>query len=72
VLNMSKVSEALTLRDALPMSARGTGAVCNGRCRPVLMEKIAKLSEFTDVSSTFLDGKAPSEIVLGTKPAQST
>jgi hypothetical protein len=39
-----------------------------GGCRPVLMEKLTRATGFAHVSRIFLDGKAPSEIVLGSKP----
>ena len=39
-----------------------------GGCRPVLMESSVKEVGFENVSRVFLDGKAPSEVVLADKP----
>lgn len=39
-----------------------------GGCRPVLMEELVKQAGFSDVTRTFVGGKAPSEIVTAKKP----
>ncbi len=40
-----------------------------GGCRPVLMEELVRKAGFSNVQRTFIGGKAPSEIILATKPA---
>jgi demethylmenaquinone methyltransferase/2-methoxy-6-polyprenyl-1,4-benzoquinol methylase len=69
LLNMSKRNEAtLTAREKIYrlMPAKLTLYLMGG-CRPVLMEAPAKATGFQDVSRVFLDGKAPSEVVLARK-----
>jgi ubiquinone/menaquinone biosynthesis C-methylase UbiE len=68
LLNMSKRDETLTARDRLyqRLPAMLTLYLLGG-CRPVLMETAVRAVGFQDVTRTFLDGKAPSEIVLARK-----
>jgi demethylmenaquinone methyltransferase/2-methoxy-6-polyprenyl-1,4-benzoquinol methylase len=69
LLNMSKAGDAPTFREKLYQRLPAKLVLyLMGGCRPVLMEKLARSTGFIDVSRTFLDGKAPSEIVLGAKP----
>ena len=69
LLNMSKRDEAVTARERLYHRLPAKLALyLMGGCRPVLMEALVKAVGFQDVRRTFLDGKAPSEIVLARKP----
>lgn len=69
LLNMSKADEAPTARERLYQRLPAKLVLyLMGGCRPVLMEKPAITAGFENVSRTFLDGKASSEIVLGIKP----
>lgn len=69
LLNMSKLDELPTPRERLYQRLPAKLALyLIGGCRPVLMEKLTHSTGFANISRTFLDGKAPSEIVLGTKP----
>lgn len=69
LLNMSKPDETLTPREKLYRRLPAKLVLyLMGACRPVLMEPLTVAAGFTQVSRTFLAGKAPSEIVLATKP----
>jgi hypothetical protein len=65
---MSKADETLTPRERMYQAMPPKVALyVMGACRPVLMENLTRATGFTQVSRIFLDGKAPSEIVLGVK-----
>lgn len=69
LLNMSKADEAPTRRELLYQKLPAALVLyLIGGCRPVLMEQPTKAAGFQAVTRTFVGGKAPSEIVLGTKP----
>jgi demethylmenaquinone methyltransferase/2-methoxy-6-polyprenyl-1,4-benzoquinol methylase len=69
LLNMSKPGEAPTAREKLyRLLPANITLYLMGACRPVLMKKLTEAAGFTQVTRTFLNGKAPSEIVLGIKP----
>lgn len=69
LLNMSKADQAPTRREMLYQKLPAPVVLyLMGGCRPVLMEGPTKAAGFEDVTRTFVGGKAPSEIVLGTKP----
>jgi demethylmenaquinone methyltransferase/2-methoxy-6-polyprenyl-1,4-benzoquinol methylase len=69
LLNMSKPDERPTLRERLYQRLPAMLVLyLMGGCRPVMMEAAVKAAGFQEVRRTFLAGKAPSEIVLGTKP----
>jgi demethylmenaquinone methyltransferase/2-methoxy-6-polyprenyl-1,4-benzoquinol methylase len=69
LLNMSKPDERPILRELLYQRLPAKLVLyLMGSCRPVLMENPTKSAGFIDVKRTYLAGKAPSEIVLGSKP----
>ena len=69
LLNMSKAGEAPIFREMLYQRLPAKLVLyLMGGCRPVLMDQLARSIGFINVSRTFLGGKAPSEIVMGTKP----
>lgn len=70
LLNMSKQNEtATTLREKLDKYLPAKLVLyLMGGCRPVLMESPVKVAGFQNVRRTFLDGKAPSEVVIARKP----
>lgn len=73
LLNMSKPDERPILREMLYQHLPAKLVLyLMGSCRPVLMENPARSAGFVDVTRTFLHGKAPSEIVLGSKDLAST
>jgi demethylmenaquinone methyltransferase/2-methoxy-6-polyprenyl-1,4-benzoquinol methylase len=70
LLNMSKPDERPILREKLYQRLPAKLVLyVMGACRPVLMEKPVRSAGFVQVSRIFIGGKAPSEIVLGSKPA---
>jgi hypothetical protein len=69
LLNMSKADQAPTRRELLYQKLPAKLVLyLMGGCRPVLMEQPTRDAGFQAVTRTFVGGKAPSEIVLGTKP----
>lgn len=71
LLNMSKESDALTMREKL-YQVLPTGVVLYlmGGCRPVMMESPVRSAGMQDVSRTFIKEGMPSEIVIATKPEE--
>ncbi len=72
LLNMSKPdSQTVIFRETLYRVLPPSFVLyVMGGCRPVLMEALVKQAGFRNVQRSFVGGKAPSEIVLATKPAQ--
>jgi demethylmenaquinone methyltransferase/2-methoxy-6-polyprenyl-1,4-benzoquinol methylase len=70
LLNMSKANQSLTLREVLyqKLPAKLTLYLMGG-CRPVFVEQPVRNLGFQAVSQTFWGGRAPSELVMATKPA---
>jgi demethylmenaquinone methyltransferase/2-methoxy-6-polyprenyl-1,4-benzoquinol methylase len=70
LLNMSKPNrETVIFREKLyQILPPSLVLYVMGGCRPVLMEEPVKKAGFSDVQRSFIGGKAPSEIVLATKP----
>ena len=70
LLNMSKHDEeVVTPREKLYTRLPASLALyVMGGCRPVLMESLVKAAHFQSVQRVFLDGRFPSEIVMGIKP----
>jgi ubiquinone/menaquinone biosynthesis C-methylase UbiE len=69
LLNMSKPGKEIVIfREKLyQLLPPGIVLYVMGGCRPVLMEEAVKNAGFSDVQRIFVDGKAPSEIVLAKK-----
>lgn len=68
LLNMSKPDENPTLREKLfGILPPILSLYIAGGCRPVLMASYATEIGFRNVTREFVDGVAPSEIVIGTK-----
>ena len=72
LLNMSKPDGQPTARERLYKALPSILTLyLLGGCRPVLMEKPVQAAGFTVVRRIFLGGKAPSEIILATRPSQA-
>jgi demethylmenaquinone methyltransferase/2-methoxy-6-polyprenyl-1,4-benzoquinol methylase len=69
LLNMSKPDDGGTPREWLYQHLPAKLVLyLMGACRPVLMEKLSHAAGFERVARTYLGGKAPSEIVVSSKP----
>jgi ubiquinone/menaquinone biosynthesis C-methylase UbiE len=70
LLNMSKQDKmVVTPREKLYTRLPASLALyVMGGCRPVLMKDLVEAAHFQSVQRVFLDGRFPSEIVMGTKP----
>lgn len=74
LLNMSKLNHQVAIfREKLYQWLPPTLVLyVMGGCRPVLMEEPVRNAGFIQVQRTYIDGKAPSEIILATKPVGET
>ncbi len=72
LLNMSKANKEVVLfREKLYwLLPSGLVLYLMGGCRPVMMEELTWQAGFQQVRRTFLTGKAPSEIVVASKPIE--
>ncbi len=70
LLNMSKSSsEVVLFREKLYRFLPPSLVLyLMGGCRPVLMEDLTRQAGFQQIQRTYLGGKAPSEIVIASKP----